>query len=304
MNFNLKQIEAFIWVADLGSFRKAASRLNTTQPNISARISALESALGAHLMERDAGSVTLTRQGIELLKYARQVIRSAEALAKASGKSTLFQGSLKLGVTEMVVNTWLRDFLRELKEHYPNITVELTVDVSVNLEKELLDRSIDLALQNEPFVHQLNGSQDLGTYPLIWVASPRLKLHEKSEVTREELASHPILTHARNTRLYDEVESHFNSVHNIRIVPSTNLAACLHMAADGMGVVTVPAVMVLNELKSGELVQINYPWTPESLHFLARYDADRAAGLVASAAEIAGNVAERFNFLTNTIETL
>ena len=45
LNFNLKHLEAFVWVADLGSFRKAADRLNTTQPNISSRIAALETAL-------------------------------------------------------------------------------------------------------------------------------------------------------------------------------------------------------------------------------------------------------------------
>lgn len=295
MNFNLKQIEAFIWVADLGSFRKAASRLNTTQPNISARISALESALGAHLMERDAGSVRLTTKGKELLKYARQILRSTEELVAASGKRTLFQGALRLGVTEMIVHTWLHDFLRKLKEHYPSITVELTVDVSVNLEKELQARSIDLALQNEPFIHQSTGSQDLGTYPLSWVASPALGLHTSKIVTKQQLAAHPILTHAKNTRLYEEVASHFSPIHTVRIVPSTNLAACLQMTADGMGVVTVPEVMVAAKLASGELVQINYPWTPESLHFLARFDTERAPGWVASAASIAGDVAATFN---------
>ena len=45
LNFNLEQLETFVWVADLGGFRKAAARLNTTQPNISSRISALEIAL-------------------------------------------------------------------------------------------------------------------------------------------------------------------------------------------------------------------------------------------------------------------
>lgn len=299
MNFNLKQIEAFIWVADLGSFRKAATRLNTTQPNISARISSLETALNTHLMERDAGSVRLTTQGQELLRYARRVIRSTDELAAASGQKSLFQGTLKLGVTEMVVNTWLRDFLKSLKEHYPDITVELTVDASVNLEKELYERSIDIALQNEPFVHQLSGSEDLGTYPLIWVASPELGLQEIRRISKQDLANYPILTHARNTRLFEEVSNHFNELRDIRIVPSSNLAACLHMAADGMGVVTVPEVMVLNELASGELVKVDYDWVPKSLHFLARYDAERASGLVVRAAQVASEIAAEFQHQRN-----
>ena len=60
MKINLKQLEAFVWVADLGSFRKAADRLNTTQPNVSSRIALLEGAMKRKLMERDAGSVRLT----------------------------------------------------------------------------------------------------------------------------------------------------------------------------------------------------------------------------------------------------
>lgn len=54
---SLKQLEAFVAVADLGTFRRAAERLNTTQPNISARIAQLEAQMKVSLMERDAGSV-------------------------------------------------------------------------------------------------------------------------------------------------------------------------------------------------------------------------------------------------------
>ncbi|MGR3638602.1 helix-turn-helix domain-containing protein, partial [Alterinioella nitratireducens] len=60
----LKQLEALVWVADLGSFRKAAAHLGTTQPNISARIAALEATLGFSLMARDAGSVEMTPRGL------------------------------------------------------------------------------------------------------------------------------------------------------------------------------------------------------------------------------------------------
>ena len=71
-------------MADLGSFRKAADRLNTTQPNISARIAALESALDLSLMHRDAGSVRLTEKGSELLLLTRDILRAGEALLEAA----------------------------------------------------------------------------------------------------------------------------------------------------------------------------------------------------------------------------
>ena len=114
MNFNLKQLEAFVWVSDLGSFRKAADRLNTTQPNISTRISSLENTLNVKLMERDAGSVRLTTKGQELLKHARKVLVQSDEFLSAVNQNTLHNETIRIGVTEMIVHTWLRSFLKRL----------------------------------------------------------------------------------------------------------------------------------------------------------------------------------------------
>ena len=296
MNFNLKQLETFVWVSDLGSFRKAADRLNTTQPNISSRISALESILGVMLMERDAGSVRLTTKGREMLAHARTVLKATDGFIEAANQKTLHNGVLRLGVTEMVVHTWVREFLRVLKDRYPNITVELTVDLSINLEKELFDRSIDLAFQNGPFNRQTTGKRDLGVFPLIWVASPSIGMQDQKRATIDDMARFPILTHARSTSLYAEVEAHFSARRDLsaRLVGSSNLAACIHMAVDGYGVATVPEAMVINELQSGELSRVSYDWAPQSLSFVARYNADLSAGFVAKAAGIASEVSLNF----------
>jgi len=70
----LKQLEAFAYVVDTGTFRAAASALGTTQPNISARITALESALNVILLIRDAGPLRLTADGEKLLQKTREVL--------------------------------------------------------------------------------------------------------------------------------------------------------------------------------------------------------------------------------------
>ena len=296
MKFNLKQLEAFVWVADLASFRKAADRLSTTQPNISARIAALETVLEVSLMERDAGSVRLTSKGLQLLEHARGVLQASEKLLEAANQKMLLNGVLRLGITEMIVHTWLREFLRVLKDRYPNITVELTVDLSINLGKELFERSIDLAFQSGPFSRQTTASKDLGVYELIWISSPASGLPLNLPVMLEDLVAFPVLTHARGTQPYQEVAAHFTKRRDlaVRLVPSSNLAACVHMAIDGFGTATVPAAMVKNELESGELIQVNYSWTPESLRFMARYDAEKSPRFVAHAADIAVEVSQRF----------
>ncbi len=297
MNLNLKQLEAFVWVVDLGSFRKAADKLNTTQPNISSRISALESVLQLSLMERDAGSVRLTSKGKQMLDHARRVLKATDALIEASNRTSLYDGILRLGVTELVAHTWLRHYLRTLKESFPSITVELTVDLSVNLSKELFDRSLDLTLQSEPFNRMTSGSQYLGTYPWIWVVSPSLGLKTQTRISAEKLTSLPILTHSRNTRNFEEIVAHFSASKSAtpRLVPSSSLSACIHMVIDGMGVANVPAAMVSRELASGDLMKVAYDWAPESLRFMARFDAERAPLYVAKAAETAVVVAREYD---------
>ena len=294
MKINLKQLEAFVWVADLGSFRKAADRLNTTQPNVSSRIALLEGTMKRKLMERDAGSVRLTSKGIQMLEYARKVLRTADAFADAAAEPSLIDGTLRLGVTEMIVHTWLSDFLKALSTTFPQLHVELTVDLSVNLERELAARTLDLALQNGPFRQQINGKIPLGDYPLIWVASRSLSLRGIQNPTMDHIAQHPILTHSRDTRLYTETAAHFarRKDLNVRLVPSSNLAACLYMTLNGMGVATLPAAMVTKELSSGDLIQIDYQWQPEDLEFFARFDADRAPSFVPQAAKIAKTMAD------------
>ena len=102
-------------------------------------------------MQRDAGSVRLSAKGVELLTHARGVLRATETLIDAAARPGLVEGLLKLGVTEIVVNTWLREFLKCMKARFPNLFIELTVDLSANLNDALFSRGLDLALQNGPF---------------------------------------------------------------------------------------------------------------------------------------------------------
>ena len=71
---NLKQLEAFVKVAEGGSFSKAAKDLFLTQPTISAHISSLEKELNARLFVRNTKEVSLSDDGTELYKYAKQMI--------------------------------------------------------------------------------------------------------------------------------------------------------------------------------------------------------------------------------------
>ena len=288
----LKQLEAFVAVVDSGTFRRAARDLGTTQPNISARIAALEQTLDTVLMHRDAASLRLTERGETLLAAARDVLWSAEQFLEKAKRQDLVAERLRLGVTELVACTWLHDFLRAFKADYPKVRVELEVDLSREIEKGLNARQIDLALQTGPFQQEMSGSLALGSYRYGWVAQPQLAAKLAPSGAFESLFDHPILTHGRHTitsAALSETATE-RGLPTQQIMHSSSLSSCLRMAEDGMGIAMLPEVMTAPLVRAGSLVPIDCGWAPQPLEFFARYDAATMPRFVHHAAALAKDV--------------
>ena len=285
-NWTLKQIESFVWVAKLGSFRATAERLHTTQPNISVRISQLESVLGFKLFHRDSSSVALTPMGYSVLGYAEKILAATEEFAQKSSRSDHEKGTLRLGVAEVIGQTWLRDYIRALRREFPHVDVELTIDLTIKLRQELVSRSLDLCLLNGPISNFNITNLDLGMVPYVWVTAPQLA---RAEVSIATLAEQTILTHARDTRHFVEISAHFRDLWDnpVRIVPSSSMLMCLQMAIDGLGIAALPAAVAERALASGELARVPYDWQPSPLIFTASFAHTPASFLLRRAAEIA-----------------
>ena len=287
----LKQLEAFVFVVDLGTFRGAAAALGTTQPNISARISSLEAALDTQLLLRNAGSVRLTDHGATLLKKAREVLWAGEALLEEAGRQDLIEERLRLGVTELVACTWLQDFLRLLKQAYPSLRVELRVDLSSVIEDLLVQGQIDLALQSGPFKTAISRTIDLGKEEYIWVANPTNAADLEHGTKTARFFSMPILTHARHTQAGDALHqtAKQRGWDTNQIVHSSALSACLPMACEGLGVALLPRRLVQQDMAEGQLVALGSDWVPPPLAFCARYKDERTPRFVAHAATLAAD---------------
>ncbi|NLQ17803.1 LysR family transcriptional regulator [Marinomonas sp. M1K-6] len=294
---NYKRLETFVWVASLGNFRKAAERLHTTQPAISARISGLEDELGVKLFEREGGSspIILTSKGKELLPYVEKILYQTEQLRKRAGLSTAHSGVLRLGVSETIVNTWLPDFLARLHKDMPNLDVEMTVDITANLTHAIKDRTLDLGLLMGPISEPNIVNRALCTFSLSWVASPRLELPERL-LYLEELAKWPIITYARATKPYVEINQKFRELDGppTHFFASTSLAACRSLAIDAVGISTLPNIMIAKELDNGSLRKLHAVWTPSDLTFTASYSSDPFNPLADAAVELAIAAAKEY----------
>lgn len=291
---NLKQLEAYLWVAKLGSFSKTAERLYTTQPAISSRISNLEDELRATLFDRDAGAVRLTATGRALIPLAEKVLDAVEAMREGAGNTVEATGLLRLGVSETIVQTWLPELLSRLRETYPALDVEMSVDVTSNLRKELIEHALDLAFLLGPVSEYTVTNVPLCEYPMIWAMRPTDTFKQKTSMTMSEMLRFPILTYARNTRPFIEIHEAFRAATGVapRLFPSTSLSACQRMAEHGVGIGSMPRLLAANALRDGRLIEIDMDWHPTPLKFTATYIADPSRPVIARIAEMARDVAQ------------
>jgi DNA-binding transcriptional LysR family regulator len=290
---DFKSIETFLWVVTLGSFRGAGQRLNTTQPAISQRIAQLEREMGVRLLNRDSRVVSPTASGRRLMVYAEKLIGLRTEMMAEVGDRSAMRGTLRLGVAETIVHTWLPRLIKSVNSTYPNLSIEIEVDITTNLSARLLAQEIELAFVLGPLSDPGVRNSVLCDYPVSFVSSPSLGLG-KGPFSLRELAKFPIITFARKTQPYETVRSLFNrpELPPIRLHASASLATVIHMALEGLGIAVIPAAIVENELADGRLFELKTDFKIQPLTFCAAWLTSPEQIAVERVAELATKIAQ------------
>jgi DNA-binding transcriptional LysR family regulator len=290
---DFKSIETFLWVVTLGSFRAAGEKLNTTQPAISQRIAQLERELGVKLLNRDNRVASLTPSGRQLMVYAEKLMGlRSEMMAEVSDRSAM-RGVLRLGVAETIVHTWLSRLIKSVNTAYPNLSLEIEVDITPNLTARLLAQEIELAFMLGPLSASSVRNRVLCDYPIGFLASPSLGLGN-GPLKVHDLAKFPIITFPRKTQPYEVVRALFNrpDLPPIRLHASASLATVIHMAIEGLGIAVIPTAIVENELADGRLQLLSTDLKISPLTFAASWLASPDTVAVELVADLAGQIAQ------------
>src|SRR4051794_27021676 len=125
-----KQIEALHWIVKLGSFERAAAKLNTSQSTISKRVQELEASTGEVLFDRNQRSVRLTEKGEHLLALGREILALYERILDLKNEGERPAQRLRIGVTELSAITWLPRLVTELRQLFPTLIIEPEVHLS------------------------------------------------------------------------------------------------------------------------------------------------------------------------------
>ncbi len=160
---DLKQLEYFVRVAELGSFTKAAIALNVAQPALSRQVRLLEVELRQTLLTRNGRGAAPTEPGKLLLEHGRgilhQVERAREELGRVRGA---LAGRVAIGLPPSVAKVLVVPLIREFRQRMPEATLSISEGLSFGMHESLASGRLDIAL-----LYNASASPDIELTPLL-----------------------------------------------------------------------------------------------------------------------------------------
>jgi DNA-binding transcriptional LysR family regulator len=255
----IRQLRAFVAIAETGTFTAGALRVHVTQAAISMQIRQLESEIGARVFVRAPRHVILTEAGEQLLRRARHILREHDAaldeIAELAGAE---RGRLRIGsASAMVLTEQLPAILKELRKQHPAAEISVTSGTSEVLVDQILAGEVDIAFVSLPVDVRGIKTDRLSEDQLVAIASPRHKLAKQRTISAYTLAGERLILGERggNTRrLIDQFFAQAGVTLHVAMELSRQ-QAIKRMVEEDMGVGIVPLQSVKDEVERGKLIR-------------------------------------------------
>jgi LysR family transcriptional regulator, nitrogen assimilation regulatory protein len=257
---DLKQLEYFVCVAELGSFTRASILLNVAQPALSRQVRLLEVELRQHLLIRHGRGVTMTEAGSLLLSHGRGILRQVERAREELGRiGGALAGRVTLGLPPSIARLMTVSLIRECHNRLPNAIVSITEGLSISIREALMRGRLDIALLYNP-----TPDKDMEITPLLeedlFLIAPRSAQGSTSRlfepISLRDVAKLPLIIPSlpNALRMLVETQMAFIGVKPNIAFEIDGVAAILELVADVAGHAILPKHAVATSGKADNFV--------------------------------------------------
>lgn len=251
MNLSTRQLEAFLLVARLASFTRAAEHAHMTQAGLSAAIRDLENQFSCRLFDRTTRSVRLTVEGRALLPFAERITNELHAAADAVQASAAESRSiLTIAVTPIAATTLIAGACREFNARMPEVEVRIhdvqQTEIQRLVEAGEVDIGLTIFLKPASNIDALS----LMSFRLMCIA-PRHTLKTRAgktvrELRWQDLPDMTLITLPSTTQLQPVIDMHL--MHNASFkgqrISYNSMQTILAMVAGGQGMAILPSMVL------------------------------------------------------------
>jgi DNA-binding transcriptional LysR family regulator len=258
MDLDLEAVRAFVRVAELASFTRAAEQLGTAKARVSHQVRKLEDAVGARLFHRTTRAVRLTPDGDRFLGRARRVLLDAEDLGTMFAGDEALRGRLRVDLPVGLARNAVIPRLPELFARFPGLELQLsTTDRLVDVVREGFDAVVRVAALRDSSLIAIR----LGAIEMINVASRTYVESHGKPKTLADLDDHRLIHYSAGLssdlpafEYHDGTRWRTRPMKAAITVNSSDSFAAACRA--GLGIVQIPRIGIAADLASGSLVEL------------------------------------------------
>lgn len=188
------QLETFIEVARLSSFSRAAEKRFRTQPAISSQIRSLEEEVGAKLLDRSGGKVSITASGKLFLRFAEETLDARKAATTAIAETERVpRGEIVVGANEGTCLHILPEVFAHFKKQYPDVAVNIKRADYAKVLESVIDNSVDFGVVSMPITDSRLTAVLIHRDELVLIVPPRHPLSKLKSASAADIAQYPLL---------------------------------------------------------------------------------------------------------------
>jgi LysR family transcriptional regulator, low CO2-responsive transcriptional regulator len=252
------QLETFLEVARLSSFSRAAEKRYRTQPAISAQIRALEEEVGARLLDRSGGKVSLTAPGKIFQRYCEESVQSRRAILTAMAEmERVPRGEIIVGANEATCLHILPEVFAEFKKQYPSVNVSIKRAEHARIMESIVDNSVDFGIVSLPVSDTRLTVVPIHKDELVVIVAPGHPLAKCKEIQVTALTDFPLLL-PKSGRTREALENLFSER---RMKPNISMELdsselMKRFVAAGVGIGFIARSNVLEDIRANALVAL------------------------------------------------
>jgi DNA-binding transcriptional LysR family regulator len=257
--------KVFIAVAENLSFSKAANELNITQPAVTRHVKELEEKYKVSLFERKGNKIYLTKAGERVYNSYKEIAQLYRGLEfEISQMQNSISGEFRIGASSTISQYVIPKIIASFHKRYPKISIYLVNGNSFEMERQLEENFIDIALVENITSHPGISYKDFLDDELIIVTGKSSVYARRNSISIDDLIKIPLVLREHGSGTLDVIKETL-TLHNINI---DELNTLIHLGStesiknflqdfDGLAIVSEKAVT--NELYLKTLVRINVP---------------------------------------------
>jgi DNA-binding transcriptional LysR family regulator len=283
----LKQLETLYWIAELGTFERAAAKLCTTQSAISKRVQELERGSQIEVFDRSLRGAKLTARGEELFEVSKQMLSLHDKIGDLKYGDLDQPRSLHIGVTELTTVTWLPRLISEIKSQYSNVKIFPKVDMARALFNDLEQSKLDLIIIPKTFSLPEFASVPIAEVQNFWMAKKGL-VERDGPIRNSDLSQFPVLVqgHSSGSGMYLNKWLKDRGVVFGESLVCDSMTALLGLTVAGLGVSYLPYEFCQRFEAAGklEVIETEIPLPP--VPYVAMYREDSPHAFIQEIAEL------------------